>query len=203
MTLAAECFESLFEIDSTVVLVGDFNVPSINWSANDDILFRHCNSIDNVYNCETEFLKFIQRQSLRQLVVDPTRSKNILDLVFCNDPLAIFSVNVSEPFSSSDHNSVCFSILSDSCDNNNSNIDYYDYKSAEWEKLRQVLAEHDWKQVFSYVEGEEIWSSFHSVLSVYIDRFVPKKQIRSTSKKKFFSCLNLESKTRAWSKRPW
>ena len=48
------------------------------------------------------FINFIKQNALCQFVMEPTRyGKNILDLVLCNDRLAIFDLMVTQPFSTS------------------------------------------------------------------------------------------------------
>ena len=55
------------------VVAGDFNLPNINW--NTDIPFS-TNTLD------LEIIEYIMDNGLFQLVNKPTRSNNILDLVF-------------------------------------------------------------------------------------------------------------------------
>ncbi len=79
--------------------MGDFNLPNINWNnfecPQDDI---H----DVLLDC---FLT----NCLCQYVKQPTREKNILDLVFCNDDLSILDVKVVGKFTElCDHHMVEF-----------------------------------------------------------------------------------------------
>ncbi len=43
-----------------------------------------------------------------QLVNEPTRGENILDLLLTNDPSCVSSVDVSAPIGNSDHGSISF-----------------------------------------------------------------------------------------------
>lgn len=47
-TLLCECIESLYPINSTIVLCGDFNFPRINWSSNNNV-FTNANSCSGVF----------------------------------------------------------------------------------------------------------------------------------------------------------
>ena len=59
-------------------------------------------------NIQDLFLDFILSNGFSQLVNEPTRQGNILDLVLCNEPLLITSVDILSPIGNSDHASVEF-----------------------------------------------------------------------------------------------
>jgi hypothetical protein len=46
-----------------------------------------------------------------ELVFEPTRLRNILDIVLCNHPLIICDLSVTPLFGNSDHNQVQFSVF--------------------------------------------------------------------------------------------
>ena len=87
--------------DGTVVLVGDFNLPAIDWSTMSSPL-----DAKNV-----DFLNLCSTFGLTQYVTESTRHCNILDLVLSNDHMLISDCTVGVPFGLSDHNSVEFSIF--------------------------------------------------------------------------------------------
>ena len=64
-------------------------------------------------NKSTEFLDLCTNNGLNQLVEEPTRLGNILelDLLLCNDSALVSDVKVGVPFGTSDHNSITFSIV--------------------------------------------------------------------------------------------
>ena len=201
MSLTTGCFELLLDVDASVVLAGDFNFPSINWTNTDNIFLNSdffpndekyeddddadiCMYNLSLQNCRAQFLKFIERLALIQMVTLPTRLNNILDLVLVNNPFSVHSVFNSEPFSNSDHDCINFSILVGSCENMNYEDSlYYDYNLADWNGLRQAIAENDWNIIFSNYTGDELWNAFRSIVFVYIDKFVPKKVLKKSRKK--------------------
>ena len=73
-----------------MVLVGDFNIPEFDWNTN-------CASVD--YNTPTLLSDIIHDNVLSQLVKDPTRNGNILDLVFVTSLDLVYDLNVGPPFS--------------------------------------------------------------------------------------------------------
>jgi len=81
-------------------MVGDFNLPLIDWS-------NKTAPTDDIYSL---FLQFCNNFGLTQFVDAPTRDDNGLDLVLSNDPYIISSVDIAEPFSNSDHCVVNFKL---------------------------------------------------------------------------------------------
>ncbi len=69
----AECLSGLCSVQFPVSACGDFNLPGINWQT-----FECPN--DNVHNT---LLDCFLGNSLNQFVENPTRERNVLDLVLC------------------------------------------------------------------------------------------------------------------------
>jgi len=88
-----------------IVIAGDFNLPSINWSDNGATILpspsygRELNSL-----C----LELMDDCSLEQLVYQPTRQENILDIVLTTDPDMISDIDIVPGIS--DHEVICFDI---------------------------------------------------------------------------------------------
>ena len=98
-----------------ITLLGDFNSPDINWSAN-------IPKFDGVHD---RLLDCLSNLGFIQFVNEPTRTQfngasNILDIILCNDPLAVNIECISEHFVTSDHCAVNFSF---SIINANSGLD--------------------------------------------------------------------------------
>jgi len=94
--------EQICSQEETIILLGDFNLPGIDWK----------NSIPSQEAKCTRFFDMCTSYGLNQYVTEPTRIKNILDLVFSNDRTLISDVEVGVPFGTSDHNSIVFTIVS-------------------------------------------------------------------------------------------
>ena len=93
------CLHSLCDIDYVLTICTDFNLP--NFSTTFDYDLSVLPSI-----IESYFAKFLVDNGAHQLLTVPTRLNNLLDFLIVNDRLAIFNVNVTSPFSISDHNSI-------------------------------------------------------------------------------------------------
>ena len=84
-----------------LVLCGDFNVPSIDWSLTSPIV----SSANSKLLCS-----IVQDHFLSQLVNSPTRENHILDLVFTNRPDYITNVQLMDNLPGADHDSIAFII---------------------------------------------------------------------------------------------
>ena len=90
------CLDSFCDIDYVFTLSTDFNLP--NFSATFDYDLSVLPSI------KSYFTKFFADDGAHQLITVPMRLNNLLDFLTVNDRLAIFDVNVTSLFSTSDHN---------------------------------------------------------------------------------------------------
>jgi len=135
-----DCLNSLYPVNSTVVICGDFNLPSIVWS-NLDITAMSKNS------CSGIFVNFTLHRALTQQVSDFTRFNNnnnsatLLDLVLCNDDNFIYDVCVLTPFSNSDHCTVGFKIINSTVGSKNNlcQCDTFDFNRADWPGIFEHL----------------------------------------------------------------
>ena len=82
---------------SKVCIVGDFNLPYIDW-------------VNLVFNGRNRILESLLDCYFFQLVEEPTRGNNILDLVLSNSLNFVKNVQVLDPLGQSDHNSIRFSL---------------------------------------------------------------------------------------------
>jgi hypothetical protein len=151
-----------------VLLMGDFNLPQVDW-----IHYHAPNT--NFYN---SFLKFVNDNALHQYVLEPTRQGNILDLVFANDNTLVSDLQVLDPFGSADHNVINFSI-NVPCGGSAGNVTdlkYYDFDSADYELIELYLTSINWAYEFSFVfTTEDYWNIFLSHMYNAIQLYVPVK----------------------------
>ena len=76
--------DSLEEPDT--IIMGDFNMPSINW-ATDEI--KAAGRSSDEINSAKHLLTFMEEHFLQQYVDKPTRNDNILDLILTNNLLSM------------------------------------------------------------------------------------------------------------------
>jgi hypothetical protein len=151
------------------ILLGDFNLPKLDWGSN----------VTTSDSKSRLFYDFANDHGLTQLVSESTRGDNTLDLVLCNDPLLISDVETSPPFGSSDHDSITFRI----CDLNacapTTSVTIRSWKKADWQLLAGHYFNLDWRYIFSPCHtADQCWASFLDAIYGGIDLYVPACTIR-------------------------
>ncbi len=150
-----------------VVLLGDYNLPLVDWST---------------YTCPSapiymEFMNLVHAQGLVQTVFEPTRGHNVLDLVLCSDELLISDVLVEPSFSNSDHSSVVFQLVSNKQRTANCNEQQHwfrNFRRLDVLTAKQLLGSTNWKSVFSGCSNaQQMWDIFKEILDNVFDASVP------------------------------
>lgn len=123
--------------DADSVVLGDFNFPTIKWTTT---------TLQSLYGSAREFHQFCVRNSLDQLVVFPTHNLNILDLVLTNNANIVQDLKVLIPFSTSDHRTVSFTLVSCHAKPNTRSV-YRDYKNADYTAICNHLICVNWREL--------------------------------------------------------
>ena len=92
--LLTNCLNYLASTCLKICIFGYFNLPGVNWDTGSY-------PISKPYNI---LWLFFFDNGLHQLVLEPIRGNNILDLVFVSDPLLIRDIRIRCPLANSDHN---------------------------------------------------------------------------------------------------
>jgi hypothetical protein len=164
------CLNSLCDVDASIAVVGDFNLPLITWS---DVQL----AVDNDC-CSNLFSMFAVRNCFNQLVTEPTRlnavhKNNILDIVLANDSI-VCDVAVSLPFSTSDHCSVCFALVCPVTSCIIPDHDVRNFAEADWDSINSFLNSCDWLSLFDNCDTAEQCSvAFYLKLNEVVQSFVP------------------------------
>src|SRR6267154_3383936 len=147
------------------VVLGDFNYPEINWSQYDSLDAAH------------PFIECIGNNFLSQLVEEPTRGKNFLDLVLSSDDSIVQNLQVGEPFESSDHQVIRLELV---CKKRalEKNLKIYDYFKADYNEIRKYAKSLNWDSINeSDINGvDEIWSKIKLNLMDIRDKFINVKK---------------------------
>lgn len=131
MLLSVRSLQKLCSSDKVTFIIGDFNLPHIDWS--------YYHATDNIiYN---SFLKFVKSYGLIQFVDQPTREDNILDLVLSTSDMSISDVDVFPPIGNSDHNVVMFNTNFVNSLNNHSisTPTFFDWSRANYAMISEDL----------------------------------------------------------------
>jgi ribonuclease P/MRP protein subunit RPP40 len=169
MSSLVECLRLTLHPCRPTFIVGDFNCPTIDWFA----------GIPPVDKVQDLFYNFVTDNGLTQAVLQATHLDNILDLLITNEPLLLSRVDVCCPFSTGDHNSIQFSIMSNGKFSRKRIAKTYRYcwRKADFVALSAYLSNVDWQVLFSSnFTADSLWDAFCVIIDEAIDLFVPKVQ---------------------------
>ena len=154
--------------DNRILIMGDFNIPSIDW-VNRDILTGAPKIDRDIYNK-------MQDCFLYQHVTKPTRfrgnSSSTLDLIFTREEEDVKNIQVLQPIGKSDHGVVVGNFI---CEWRNkvkprSNKMYY---KGQYEIINLKIEEIDWDEKFSHKTVQECWDIFKKTIHELMDQYIP------------------------------
>ena len=173
----AEDDEKLFETlkvvsDETVLIMGDFNFPNINWD------------LKSAGNCSSnKFLDCIQDCFLWQHVDVATRGDNILDLVLSSEENIVENLRIGEPFGTSDHCVIRWDMVVTKKCEATANKTYFDYYKADYEQIKAAAKQMDLESSVKGVNVEEDWLAFKTNLENLRDVHVPNRRNKNRNAK--------------------
>ncbi len=107
-------------------------------------------------------LEMLEDTLITQIISQPTRENNILDLVFVTDPDLVREGRVGEILSGCDHHLIRFSIRTEhELIENVSNIS--DYRKANFSLARELLPQSTWEGL-NFALVDDAWNSFKNKL---------------------------------------
>ena len=170
--------------DREVILVGDFNLPSIIWDTEPP---SATNPIDRA------FLEAFTSLGLTQWVNEATypRSGNILDLVLTSETDRIGLVQVLPPIPGCDHSPTEFeyNFTADLSLDQSRSSPHRHWHKGNFHALSVSLGRIDWDLELSYLSAENSFKHLASILHDLVEEFVPLK-------------ANQKSTNTPWLKRP-
>ena len=162
-------FMTDFCSDKEVIIVGDLNLPTINWVHDDQAV--GCSALDRV------FLEVFLSLGLTQWVREPTfpRSGNILDIVLTTEPDRVGTLDVLPPLPSCDHCPTSFEyVFSDQCVHIVSETPQRRaWHRGKYRSICKRLSDIDWNFELSYRDVNDSYSFLVSVLTGLVEEFVP------------------------------
>jgi hypothetical protein len=165
---------SINAIDSdNTIIVGDFNFREIDWD--------QCEASSNLAK---KFLSCLEDNLLFQLVKEPTRGANILDLVLTGNTDIVHSVSVGEKLGASDHNSVLIQLRIPVPRIALSDRKVYLYSKGDYDGFTEAVKATDWDSVFANNRLCEKWRILQSKYNEWKDEFIPSKLVKSGQRHK-------------------
>ena len=163
---------------SRLYFLGDFNYPNINWQTNTTI---------EDSGIATDFCQLINSYFLSQLVDEPTRYNSnrasILDLLLCNYPDDVSDLSIAQDILDSDHLGISFRILTKVSRLRQVKRVIYNFKSANFDGLREALSDISWDDCF--LDSDNINNSLEKWTKLFysiVDQFVQKKCVSNINR---------------------
>ena len=176
--VSAEEFEkSLALIDTSkshVWVLGDFNYPKLNWEENQPVLKQNCPNPE-MYQ---DFVSAQDDNCLTQMVCEPTRENNILDLFITNSPTLVDSVSFVPGIA--DHQAVLAVVRLRPSIQKVKPRTVHLYSKSNWDGMKEDMLTFQ-STFLSTCEGkstEQLWQEFKDEVDMLINRYVPTKTIR-------------------------
>ena len=179
-------------------IVGDFNLPSVDWSSS--TVIPGCTQLERIAADKT--FQFMEENLHCQFIFEPTRGSNTLDLFMTNSSNLVSHVSVSDtPLS--DHSLVEVFLSHNPCqpiepkppDFNTSSFRSLDFTKVNFDDLNSALLEINWDDLWDSCEDADKFSElFPLILLQVCESHCPKK--RSPSKKQPHSLRSLSRKKR-------
>ena len=147
------------------MLVGDFNLPSINW-----------NTLTSSEVYSNQFLDLLDEVNLEQLINDPTRFRaqqnpSLLDLILTNDSNIINDIKIGDAFGKSDHCRIEFNVK-----NNHKpkvvNKHKFNYRKMMDEIFKNEMNQVNWREILTG-ELDEAYAKFLRVVTGAIENSTP------------------------------
>ena len=168
------------DTNQPIILAGDLNYPGVDWITRE--LKKDCPSS----RLHKEFMEFLEANELTQLINQPTRNENILDLVITNSPDTVHGVKVIPGISDHDGCAV---------------VEFHfptkqvrpKYKCVQNFALADWLAFHqDLEKVKCNIiskadtaTADELYSEFAEAIEEGIRKYIPTKSFRENKKLPF------------------
>lgn len=167
----------------SVIALGDFNFPSKQWIEGSGFT---CSSSGDDF----AFASLLMDLYLFQLVEQPTRGNNILDLVLTNSPTFISEPRTGPPLSdiglSSDHHPVLFDFEIDVNIKESVGLKRFDFKNADFESLKQALLltplTNGMYNVNSIEDFDSLWELWNDFVFAALDTCVPKVNCKRSNR---------------------
>ncbi len=155
--------ETAMSHERPTVIFGDFNYPTINWASLTAVSYLGQNI----------FCDRMVEMGFQQIVLEPTRHNNILDLIFVSEPNLLQNVNIQTPLIKCEHNPISCVWLTQSPTVTNTK-QRYNFARADYESFNIQLSQVNWTSVFLGVfDVNDLWTLFTEILQGLIERFVP------------------------------
>ena len=157
-----------------MIICGDFNLPDWDWT---DRTLKKPTSYPSLHN---QFLELIDDLGMEQMVKQPTRDDNILDLVVTNTPHLIPRLEIMPGLG--DHDIVYFEYNTKMSLNIRKPRPVPIYKKANWTKMREDMTKTD-ETIKEMTKDETtttetLYSTFEQSIKLSMKENIPEKMLK-------------------------
>ena len=161
-----------------VIVVGDFNLPSISWDTNYSSAAYENMFLDTINDC-----------GFHQMIRECTRYRasqtaSLLDLILVSDPSSICNIEICDPIGKSDHCRIEFEVKNE-FEIKEPFIYRYNFRKIDENKFKLKMSTTDWN-FLDRLTIDESYNRFIAEITEIIDECVPK-------------CRKHDSKIAPWS----
>lgn len=161
--------------DKEIIVLGDFNLPSLKWN--------QLAISENATPQDKTFLDIFTTLSLTQWIDKPTffPSCNMLDLVFTSEADRMLDIELDPPFPACHHALISVTYLitaqSTGVDRPIKEIKIrHDWLKGKYRKISVEIKNIDWNYEFSCLSPTDAYAKFLETLTPLISEFIPKKK---------------------------
>ena len=151
---------------SEMIVMGDFNFPSIDWDLEHSLNAQ-----------EQSFLERVSETGLNQMVHEPTRFRggqrpSLLDLLLVSDENLIRNTEIMAPFGKSDHATIETSIRNKHTGNER-NERQYDLKRMDMNEFGIRMNGIDWQSIFDSGDVDYIYEEIANKTNFIVNELAP------------------------------
>ena len=183
--------------DPTIILSGDFNFPFVKWKRMPDNSCSweyksHTNARADEKSQFEKLLGICNSQFMLQIIEEPTRIENTLDLVFTNEISLITSVEVNNS-NHSDHDKIEISTNYTTTEherNNERNEETnvfktlnFHAKSVNWNNIIRCIEDTNWEQKFETKDSIQNNEEFLEIITNNASENAPKRRQQGNNRK--------------------
>ena len=180
---------------SDIIIVGDFNFADIDWS--DPLCRKFIETTSDINIQANKLLNLTDDLFLQQLIHQPTRNENILDLVFTNITDNLFDCNITKYKTLSDHNLIEIKLnynqdeptSSKKIDESVKPTGYkkYNFHKADYDSINRDLSLIDWQAELNNKSVNDQLTKFNDIVLDIIPKHTSEKQVnKNTYRSKFY-----------------
>lgn len=184
--------------DSKILLMGDMNFPTINWTDTQNPKIPLSSENSDIKIQINALLELTDEYLLNQLISEPTRGENTLDLAFSNVTRDLIDCSITKCPMMSDHNIIEMwiptlekdkipSTISPVLENTQPELSDLNFYKSDWTKIQNKLSSVNWNEIMENKDADDMLSTMMTAVKEIVTQHTPlrRKNIKK-GKSSFF-----------------